>query len=347
MAPIFFGVRTGALAIATLCLCTSMPIGADAGHELAAETCTASPGGANDCSRTALGHAGDFFSLIQNATSFLRRSITRGRPLEGSRLISMIAKGASVGSTRPPNQAPGEGGRVAYLMPTGDQFYNTRWQWVRDTWGARLPVGATMLAVGDVAGPDVMQTDCKPNDHGLGICCKLAKGLQHIVRNQRGQFDWVFVSDDDSYVNTKGMRNALAERHHPEEMTMLGILGCNTDTGCSGFCGGGGIAISSKAAEAMVERGSGDFEEEFLDACGRCNKYGDMAFSEVGKKRGARLMQLSGEHGWRIEPAELNATLSSQGCKVTPLTFHYLQAEPEYMQIQDYLTSNPDHCNFA
>lgn len=253
--------------------------------------------------------------------------------------------GLAVGPHAP---AP-EGGRVHFLVTTGTQYYDTRLQSIEQTWGREMPPGTTLTVVGDEKRRGVVSTPCKAHDHGAPVCCKIATGLERLVAQGRhgDPFDWIFVADDDTYVNAPGVRTMLAAHYAKDQKVMLGFLGCRSDNGqCSGLCGGGGYAINRRAAEALVDKAPlGGFVKEYVSQCqDRCQRWGDMSISELGKKRGAELRQLEGGlYAWNVEPQKLEGTL--RDCTNVPLTYHYLRSVSEYARIHEFISANPtDDC---
>merc|ERR1719163_411890 len=153
---------------------------------------------------------------------------------------------------------------------------------------------------------------------------------------------------------------------------MLGRIGCGgTSERCggfhSGFCGGGGVAISRAAAEALAAGVPGGrsprplpsdveaarhseaplsaFVQGFVENCfWDCGGYGDRTLAELGRRIGARVGELENvDHAGLNQEREVVKQMLLQGISnqsatsVVPLTFHYLKTQHQYEEIHRHL----------
>lgn len=243
-----------------------------------------------------------------------------------------------------------DGSRIHIMVISGVQFYDNRLAWGRATWAKSLAPNITLSVIGDEPGPDIPGTTCKPYTNN--VCCKIAKGLSDIVaKGDNGEpYDWVFVVDDDAYVNTHGLRHFLAAEWSPWiGRAILGNAGCGTKF-CKGICGGGGIALTRASAERMVKESGVDafghrhegtnFYDEFMSECQTCEGWGDLTISQLAERRDCTLRPALGVNPWELNPKEIKTHLK-RSCEVVPLTFHYLKTKDEFQDVYDYLSQHP------
>merc|ERR1740121_235159 len=185
-------------------------------------------------------------------------------------------------------------GEVLYVIRISSKTQSERLQPILDTWASALPP-ESLLVVGDVGSeiPKVYgATEC-PDNHEQGLSCKTGHALA-LAAGMLGSRQWVFVLDDDHYVNTTNLEGVLATKN-ASKLQAFGIPGCGPklcDDHEGGFCGGGGYAVSRAALKALVDKPEPeDFSGEFIQAAeevfsGKKHMYSDVTCSCLMKRRG-------------------------------------------------------------
>lgn len=150
-------------------------------------------------------------------------------------------------------------------MLTYHKNYGTKIAGVLSTWGEDVRNSAldSLLLVGDKASkdPPILPAKGCGNDHNDQLVCKAGVALQ-LAYQRLGNFSWVFLVDDDFYLNVANAHRALAS-FNASQAIAVGIVGCGGHL-CpqGGFCGGGGFAISRPAMEKIMEKGESAFQTD-------------------------------------------------------------------------------------
>lgn len=247
---------------------------------------------------------------------------------------------------------------ILYVIRTWHANYDTLLPSILATWASPLE-SSSLLIVGDVdqsvnSTSVVAATGC-PNDHQVGLTCKTAHSLA-LAADKIGSHSWVFVVDDDVYVDTSNLENELS-KHDPSKLIALGIPGCGTphcnDNG-GGFCGGGGYAVSRAALSELVDKPTAvDFHDEMLEFMHEEylapeTPWDDITTTCLMKQRGIAIESIEGLYGWRMQDSpNPSSSLSAeyqdaiQSSSPPPLTFHYIDSQEMYMIHKQFMDPAP------
>ena len=139
---------------------------------------------------------------------------------------------------------------------------------------------------------------CPENNHGMGLCCQEAQAL---LMASQTEYDWLFVIDEDVYVDPESLRSIVANMTSPSEPVAVGVHGCgNLDQGFLGFCGGGGYLISKQALQNLVA--VPHYYEDYMSYCQHNSTYCDVVTAWMLQNR-ANVKILPNEttlHSWGI-----------------------------------------------
>jgi len=223
-------------------------------------------------------------------------------------------------------------GRVLYVVYSDSHFYGTRVKWILNTWAGQLPRDALVI-IGDAEPTEpvaatVHATRCPAHSHWEGACCKYAEAVvlaQKLMKMDRS-FQWTYFTDDDAYVRAGQMENALVSQLPPiagKHGLVLGNWGC-VAKGCqAGLCAGGGYAASFAAVESLVRDNVQAFLGEQMKNCGRCERWADIALSQMFYQRNVEMRPLSGLNGWEMSKSCFEKDLASGN---GPLMYHYIRS---------------------
>jgi len=223
-------------------------------------------------------------------------------------------------------------GRVLFIVYSDSHFYGTRVQWILKTWAGQLSADSLVI-IGDVEATQsvaatVHSTRCPAHSHWEGACCKYAEAvvLAQKLMKMDGSFQWTYFTDDDAYVRGGQLENALVSQQPPIAGThglILGNFGCVAN-GCKpGLCAGGGYAASSAAVDSLVNDNITAFLEEEMQNCGRCERWADIALSQIFSRRGLEMRALQGLNGWQMSKSCFQKDLTSGN---GPLMYHYVRS---------------------
>lgn len=250
---------------------------------------------------------------------------------------------------------------VLYVVRTWHKNYETRVPSVLKTWAAPLE-DSSLLIVGDRAlssqkGPTIYAATGCSSDHHVGLTCKTGHSLA-LAAEKIGKHPWVFLIDDDVYVNTSHLEMVL-KQHDPSKLVALGIPGCGTphcDDHEGGFCGGGGYALSQAALKALVDKPNPDeFHDELLDMTkvfypGE-TPWDDITTTCLMKRRGIAIERMEGLYGWRLPESSkaspdgkltTNYKAAIHSSNPPPLTFHYITPEEMYTIHDQFTKGEPE-----
>ena len=134
---------------------------------------------------------------------------------------------SKTGKRLPSATAGSDGLRVLYVMRSWHANYGTRLEGVLSTWGKDVLESRLdrLIIVGDQESesPPVVAATMCGNDHSRELCCKTGFALQ--LAYNLSEFHWVFVVDDDLYLNNTNAKHALAG-YNASQPVALGIPGC-------------------------------------------------------------------------------------------------------------------------
>merc|ERR1712032_1295162 len=154
--------------------------------------------------------------------------------------------------------------------------------------------------------PDVHPATGCPDGHNRGLSCKIAFAWS-LAASRMGSHDWMFVVDDDAYVNTTNLESMLLERGNASKLEAHGVVGCGLEWCNGGFCGGGGYAVSQAALKTIINKSEPmDFRAEFLRVYDQTFGEGsDLAWDDICasclmKQRGFSLKTLAGLWAWQL-----------------------------------------------
>lgn len=254
-------------------------------------------------------------------------------------------------------------GNIFYVVRTYHKNYDTRLQSILKTWAAPLD-SSSLLIVGDVGlqRPKVhVATGCS-DDHWVGLNCKTGHSLA-LAADMIGSHPWVFLIDDDVYVNTAHLERTLSQQD-PSKLVALGIPGCGSpkcDDHEGGFCGGGGYALSQAALRALVGKPTAkNFPGEFLDTMkavypdAKEVPYDDIVATCMMKHRGINIESMKGLYGWRLPGSTPSDGQLSTGYKSAihsldppALTFHYIKPQEMYSIHDEIVRPKPDEISLV
>lgn len=218
---------------------------------------------------------------------------------------------------------------VLFSVWTDSKFYDTRLTGILRTWGKELPAERFMAVSdkkrvstrGGEPGSQVEETRCPPHSHWEGACCKWAEGVilaqRRMERNPN--LKWAFFSDDDVYLRPSAVASTL-RAYETTRPLALGIFGCNTASGCTGLCGGGGFAMNRAAVHRLAHEDPATFLKEEMGYCQKCERWADQAISMIWRDKGVEMRQLPGLHGWQMKDTDFRQQLSNGSPN---LLFHY------------------------
>lgn len=253
---------------------------------------------------------------------------------------------------------------ILYVVRTCDATVQARLPAIMETWAG--PVKESLLIVGDSKSdsPKVHSVPGCGKDHWFGLTCKTGQALA-LAASMIGSHEWVFVTDDDVYVNTTHLETVL-RRYDFSESQALGISGCadgKCKDGKGGFCGGGGYALSQAALRALVDKPDRqEFSKELLakasEVFPKQAPYDDIVVTCLMKQHGVKISQLGGLYGWRLDnqfadpgdphsapqhPAKLaeNYTRAIHTADPPPITFHYVVPAEMYLIHSEFGKASP------
>lgn len=232
---------------------------------------------------------------------------------------------------------------ILFVVYTDSLFYETRINYVLETWGSQL-LPESLVFIGDtpatVSNRTIRGSNCETHSHWEGACCKYAVAVYagyQWVQQSGPERAWVYFTDDDAYVAVDNMVQGLRrhgkilgakDAHH---RSVLGIHGCATHD-CRGLCAGGGYALSRSALETLVKHPDTMSEQEFvaeqMKQCRRCERWADQALSSIIQKRGIQEVQMSGLYGWFLDERKFKESLRAP---YPPLMYHYVREENQMM----------------
>lgn len=213
--------------------------------------------------------------------------------------------------------------KIVFLLRTGGYNSADHIKAIKETWGKHLSWGPNGRIV-----PFVEDPDCKQkygNNHGFGLTCLESHNELELL--SRNDFEFVFIIDDDVYVNVDNLEQAIMKHQVGTNMTW-GIPGCGKcESGRkSGFCGGGGYLVPRHNLALMASKPS-RFLEEFNREPDQV--WCDVRFACVAQLHNLSLEPMNGLYGWAFQSTtEEDKAIRSK--EVPPLTFHY--ASPERMR---------------
>jgi len=237
-------------------------------------------------------------------------------------------------------------GKVLYMVYSDSNFYKTRLQWILKTWIAQLPLNSLMV-IGDAAPKDAMAvnlhpTSCPAHSHWEGACCKYAEAVilaQKLMERDR-TFQWAYFVDDDAYVRTSTLEHALgSQQPEGKHGVVLGTWGCAAHGKCPGMCAGGGYAASFNALHAAVGGSSEKFLQEQMSFCADCERWADIALTQVYKEHGTEHRKLPGLNGWKLSKADFDRSL--QMGRPEPLMYHYISSWNQMDMLHRLFHSEP------
>lgn len=230
---------------------------------------------------------------------------------------------------------------VLYVMLTYHKNYGTKIAGVLSTWGEDVRNSAldSLVLVGDKASkdPPILPAKGCGNDHNDQLVCKAGVALQ-LAYQRLGSYSWVFLVDDDFYLNVANAHRALAS-FDASQAIAVGIVGCGGHL-CpqGGFCGGGGFAISRPAMEKIMEKGESAFQTDLMGHIAKekngIQSWADISVSCVLRRNEIPLLTMKGLYGWRVDGAGRKGSSLNEGyikaihqTDPLPVTFHYITEE--------------------
>jgi len=287
------------------------------------------------CSDTYYGCAG-----CMSEENVLSRVIT-ARP----ELFHFIGHRAEYGWCRVATDLKKTSGAVLYAIKTA---YKERLDAQMSTWASEVD-HESLFIVGDwnSTSPNVLDAVGCSHDYHEGTLCKMGRLLSRVRHKMTGRpaitTRWVFIVDDDAYVDTANLEMALGQ-FDSERPIALGALGCGSPLG---FCGGGGIAISRAALGLFGNLSDSALEDRFKSirsskvpqlpriALNDTTPLDDTTLSVLLSEFNVEILDVPGLYFWalgdiwasdaqvRAHEAMYRAAIESR--KPRPLTFHYIR----------------------
>jgi len=230
--------------------------------------------------------------------------------------------------------------KVLYVVYTDSAFYDTRVQWIRNTW-ARKVAPNSLVAIGDIAasnkGIPIRGTKCPVHSHWEGACCKYAEAVIEAEKmlSQDPSYEMVYFTDDDSYVVPQNMETELGQLlpDTSPHGSVFGFWGCAAKQCVNALCGGGGYGATSKAVKSLVGLSAADFLRDQMNNCNKCDKWADVALSQVFDARNINKVQLHQTYGWRLKKESFDKSLETP-----PLLYHYIQQQNQMYALDKIFT---------
>lgn len=156
-------------------------------------------------------------------------------------------------------------GPVLYVIKTWSGMFKTRLAALMQTWGSLVEESHLLI----MADPGNSTTDKELADLNIkvhkvplsvcgadstkGLTCRVAHGIA-LASQQPGDWSWVYVVDDDHYINTAVLEQSLAKQDATAKVA-VGVWGCGVPKCChglGGFCGGCAYGFSRPAVQALI-----------------------------------------------------------------------------------------------
>jgi len=219
--------------------------------------------------------------------------------------------------------------KVLYVVYTDSAFYDTRVQWIRNTWARKVDQNS-LVAIGDVPasnkGIAIRGTKCPVHSHWEGACCKYAEAVIEAekILSQDPSYEMVYFIDDDAYVVPQNMESELGQLlpDTTPSGSVFGIWGCAAKECVLGLCGGGGYGATSRAVKSLVGQSAANFLREQMNNCNKCDKWADLALAQCFDARKINKVKLDRTYGWRLKKDDFDKSL-----KTKPLLYHYIQQQ--------------------
>mmetsp|Transcript_50557 Transcript_50557/g.94417 ORF Transcript_50557/g.94417 Transcript_50557/m.94417 type:complete len:427 (+) Transcript_50557:86-1366(+) len=266
------------------------------------------------------------------------RQSTSKRPAEwlasGSKPLAPVVPRAPSMTTAPPKPEAA----ILFLVLSHVRNYDTKIAGVMRTWGKDVNESKadSLMIVGDRAhsDPKVLAANKCGNDHSDQLVCKAGYALQ-FAHQAADNFSWIFLLDDDIYVNRQNIHKALESKDASQKIA-LGIPGCGGQF-CDkhgGFCGGGGIVISRLALAEIMQPSPEAFQRDMMTHLAKepsGQSWADISISCVLRRHGVPLEFLKGLYGWKVDGAPIPRSVLNAGYMKAitqrdplPITFHYI-----------------------
>lgn len=266
------------------------------------------------------------------ASAPTNRSMFHTKWGDGSNLAALIKQEVEITSTHQASSATVEGigkSNVLYVVYSDSLFYDNRLKWVIDTWAKGVP-RSSFVVIGDTVPENfsaiVHKTRCPPHSHEEGACCKYAEAvvLAHKLMQGNPTFQWAYFTDDDAYVRTDALEQALMRQPGDAEGNgvVLGTFGCAGQSCRNGLCAGGGYGANVRAVERLMEESPSVLLQEQMENCARCGRWADVAMSQIFQNRKIEQRPLPGLNGFIRDKCDFDKSLVAN----EPLMYHYVRS---------------------
>jgi len=195
--------------------------------------------------------------------------ITTNRVMRSSRGVAIQSREEGRGGRRGHITRHGQitrHGPVLYVIKTWSGYFKTKLVALMQTWGSLVEEDHLLI----MADPGNATTDeeladlhIKVHKVPTNVCgadstkCTTIRVAHGIVLASKhpGNWSWVFMVDDDHYINTAELEQSLA-KHDATGKVAVGEWGCGVPLGLcdglGGFCGGCGYGFSRPAVQALL-----------------------------------------------------------------------------------------------
>jgi len=224
--------------------------------------------------------------------------------------------------------------RVLFAVRTNIRNYETKIPALLRTWASVLPeedlfivsTKAAQIAMGPSYSFKVQGTECF-DDRYVGLTC-IEAHIHLFAAQKAGEFDWLFVVDEDVYVQVQNLKEVLSYLD-PFAPRLYGTPGCGGDV-CkkvgAGLCGGGGYAVSRQSLLRMISNHS-TYVRDLMHTPG-ADTYCDVAVACMAEERELKVERLPGLYPWYMHNrTQFQSTLES----LSPLPFSYHYTNPKEM----------------
>ncbi|CAE8607759.1 unnamed protein product [Polarella glacialis] len=218
--------------------------------------------------------------------------------------------------------------RVLFAVRTNIRNYETKIPALLRTWAFVLPeedlfivsTKAAQIAMGPSYSFKVQGTECS-DDRYVGLTC-IEAHIHLFAAQEAGEFDWLFVVDEDVYVQVQNLKEVLSYLD-PFAPRLYGTPGCGGDV-CkkvgAGLCGGGGYAVSRQSLLKLISNPS-TYVQDLMHTPG-ADTYCDVAVACMAEERELKVERLPGLYPWHMDNrTQFQSTLES--LSPLPLSYHY------------------------
>ena len=153
--------------------------------------------------------------------------------------------------------------RILYVIQSCDNYVETRCKTSVETWVTKINHKSDYIILTSNSNKE-KTFSTKTRDDYWSLPDKWTVFLR---RYDFSNYDWIFCIDDDNFVFPERLENYINQNNfNPNEPVVIGSRHCDfREMGDVIFCGGGGILMSKKSIEILIEHIISDsFETRYL-----------------------------------------------------------------------------------